>query len=63
MRDIKIIVSVERGIAGESFEEAVTVRVDDDATQEDIESACQEEAETIFFNTCSYGWVFAGGPA
>ena len=63
MRKIKILVSVERGIVGESFEEAVTISVDDDATQEDIENACQEEAETIFFNTCSYGWSFVGDPA
>ena len=63
MRDIKIVVNVERGLAGQDIEETLVVTVDNDASPEDIEEACTEEAQVYFFNICNYGWSFAGDPA
>lgn len=63
MRDVKIVINVERGLAGQDIEEELTVSVEDDASPADIEAACNEEAQTYFFNICNYGWSFAGDPA
>lgn len=63
MRDIKIVVNVERGLAGQGIEEVLTVSVEDDASAANIEETCDDAAQTYFFNICNYSWSFAGDPA
>lgn len=54
--EIKIKVWAETNRVGSRNEKTLTVEVDDDATQKDIEDACDEVANDIVFELIEYGY-------
>lgn len=51
-----LTVTIETGKAGAANVETVEVEISDHATQDEIDTILEEEAQIIFYNQCSYGY-------
>lgn len=58
---IKIKVHLSIGLGNAAHDDTLEVEVDDDATPEEIEAACQEEYDTWLQGYLDAGWSYSDG--